>query len=119
MDTLDPVLCEPLSQVLEAGRSVGEDFVAELPGLENEAGVELLLRDVDAEDRLSHGSCSLSGYTCGRPTLWMQALLRWERLRIASGLDVTSGVSGADLTHRLMMASGCYQLHRHPVLRRP
>src|SRR5215207_4220375 len=102
---LDLVLDKPGGELLKARVSVGEDFVAELPGLKNEAGVELQLRDVDAEDRKAHGSSSLSGYTCGRPTLWMQALLRWERLRIASGLLVTSGVSGADLTHRLMMAS--------------
>jgi hypothetical protein len=37
-----------------------------------------------------------------------------ERLRIPSGLCVTSRASGADLTHRLSAASGAYELHRCP-----
>jgi hypothetical protein len=42
----------------------------------------------------------------------MQAQLLKERLRIPSGLGAASAAPGANLTHRLWLASGVYELHR-------
>jgi hypothetical protein len=52
---LDLVLCEPGTELGEAIGRVGEDAVAELASVADEAGVELPFRDVDAERRSRHG----------------------------------------------------------------
>src|SRR5829696_834401 len=66
---LDVVLGEPGRELREAGGCVREDAVAELTGVADEAGVELQLRDIDAERRSRHGVSPLRSYTRRRASL--------------------------------------------------
>jgi hypothetical protein len=49
VDALDALPDQPVGELRETGRGVGEDFVAELAAFADEAGVEGELGDVEAE----------------------------------------------------------------------
>lgn len=51
MNTLDALLCQPLTQLREACQIVSEDFMLELTAIIDETDVELQFCDVDAERR--------------------------------------------------------------------
>ena len=89
MGALDALLREPRRQLLETGGGVGEDFVAELTPRLDEAGVELQLRDVDAEGWKTHQLLLGSR----RPTsLDHASSTHSERLQILSGLCGARGM---------------------------
>jgi hypothetical protein len=56
VNALDALLGEPLHQLLEAGRGVGKDFVAEFAALVDETDIELEFGDVNAKCWFSHCS---------------------------------------------------------------
>jgi hypothetical protein len=55
VDALDALLGEPITELLEAGRSVGKDFMLKLAALVDETGIELQFGDVNAKSRFYHG----------------------------------------------------------------
>src|SRR2546423_10201400 len=100
VDTRDALLREPVKQLLEAGRSVREDFMLELATRVDETDIELQLGDVNAESRIGHGGELLfvelgggAGQTCG-----YKLSSRCERLWILSDLVRCDWMPGACLT---------------------
>jgi hypothetical protein len=55
VNALNTLLGEPVTELLEAGRSVGEDFMLEFAALVDEADIELQFGDVNAKSRFYHG----------------------------------------------------------------
>ncbi len=51
VDTLDALLCQPLTQLLKACCSIWKDFMTEGAAWVDEAHIELEFCDVDAERR--------------------------------------------------------------------
>ncbi len=87
VDTLDALLCQPLTQLRETCRIVSEDFMLELTAIIDETDVELEFCNVDAERRFCHDEFLLDKLLRRRSNLQMQAQLLEKRLRILSDLN--------------------------------